>query len=226
MGWTKRPLAVEDVEVRLSRLPSCLTAVVDAAKAIAQSGAWEDEGGALLAGHQPDQGSEAYDLVLHPGLPPSAVEAYQDLHEIPLPQALAELLSHLNGAELFRLSIYGAPLSMIEDPPLLTRSSRAPLNLGSGAHWRYEYEEADPQAVLFASCNVSYTGQVGYFMFPDGQVIGRGKGGAPARSGPWADVSAWLTAVLSEPPYRPPPLPIRRSPWMRLRAWFGRLPQA
>ncbi|GEM_PF-3529993 len=226
MGWAKRPLAVEDVEARLSRLPSFLAAAVDAANAAAQGGAWEDAGGALLAGHQPDRGSEAYDVVLYPGLSASAIEAYQALHEVPLPAALAELLGHLNGAELFQLNIYGAPLSMIQDPPLLTRSGRAPLDLGSGVYWRYEYEEADPEAVLFASCNVSYTGQVGYFMLPDGQVIGRGKGGAPARSGPWADVSAWLTAVLAEPPYRPPPLPIRRSPWMRLRAWFGRLAQA
>lgn len=223
MGWSRKQLTSEEVEARLSRLPAHLAAVAEAVRAVAAKGAWLDEGGALLAGHQPERGLEAFEAVLHPGLPPKAIEAYQAARQIPLPPVLTDLLGHLNGAELFQLSLYGAPLSMIQDPPRLTRSGRAPLDLGSAAYWRNDYADADPQAVHFASRNVSYTGQVGYFLLPDGRVIGRGRGEAPVHSGPWPDLAAWLAAAMAEPAYDPPPLRIRRPLWARLRERFGRL---
>lgn len=201
MDWERSQLSAESLEERLNALPELFGPLKKAMLAAGASGAWiEGKGnGPLLAGPRPDLGTHAYDIVLFSPLPADALTAYQALHGFELSDAILQLLRHLNGCVLFGLKLYGVPPSMARNPPLLDRSGRAPLDIASGRFWRVGYAEAAPEDTLFASRNVGDSGQVGYFMSPEGRISGRGNRSpeAPVRCGPWTNLADWLIEELA-----------------------------
>lgn len=201
MDWRKSRLSPEEIEARISLLPVGLRPIREAVLALAEVGVWVEggAGGPLLAGPRPDVAPQAYDIVLFEPLPAAGLELYQEMHDFGFPAGLLELLRHVNGCTLFDIKLYGVPPSMAANPPLLDRSRRAPLDIASGRHWRLGYGAADSADVLIASRNVGDTGQVGYFMAPQGHISGRGNGSpeAPAECGPWANLTEWLSAEIA-----------------------------
>jgi len=105
--------------------------------------------GAALISHRPNIGTEAYACVIFPGISDETIARYEEVQRssgrsIEIPEAYRSVLRRLNGADIFRLSLYGLPPAMCQDPPLLKRSVRQPLDLGSAnLHWRRKYT-ADP----------------------------------------------------------------------------------
>ncbi|MCY1647568.1 hypothetical protein OVA11_11025 [Caulobacter sp. SL161] len=197
----RTPLDQERFAARVDSLSEALKPIKEAVTTVGASGAWVEGGedGPLLCGHRPDIGTQAYDVVLFPPLPSTALLKYQALHGFELSVHLLNLFSQLNGCSLFGLKIYGVPRSMADNPPLLDRLNRSPLDIASGRHWRLGYAEAEIEDVLFASRNVGGSGQIGYFMSPHGAISGRGNESseAPERCGPWADLTEWLSMELA-----------------------------
>ncbi len=75
-----------------------------------------------------------------------------------------------------------------------------------GAIWSVGYEGSQEDEVLFASQNVSWTGQVGYFIRQSGEIVGRANGNEVPASflQTWPDFKTWATAVLTPNPLTEP----------------------
>lgn len=188
-------LTSQEISARFSEGPDFLEPLRDALVRCSSSGGLRElEGDAVLIGPRPDIGALAYDVVLYPPISFESLDAYAHLTGFSIPPTLASMLAALNGCHFFGLNVYGVPLSMTRDPPLLDRSSRAPLELGAGRWWRVNYSGYPEDATLFASLNVSDEGgQVGFFLTPFGGVVGAGNGraGAPKDYGSWPSFSRW-----------------------------------
>lgn len=170
----------------LSRLGTDLSPLRDLARNSIERGAWIDLGsGALLLGHASTRAVEAFEVCLFPPLSDQKSENIS-------PSALRELLERLNGANLFELKIFG----QIDE---LNRRVRQPLELEMGATWSVGYEGSQEDEILFATQNVSWAGQVGYFMRSCGAIVGRGNGMEVSASllQTWPNVKAWAAAVLN-----------------------------
>jgi hypothetical protein len=131
--------------------------------------------GALLLSRRPAIGSEAFACVLFPGLPPDAVKQYEETEvtssvHFHVSPGYKRVLYHLNGASLFGIHLFGLPDTMRQNPPLLNRSVRQPLDLGAAnTYWRRPYK-ADPAQFHFGGGPLSYKENVGYFLNPDESV--------------------------------------------------------
>ncbi len=156
--------------------------------------------GALRLSHRPKIGTEAYACLLHPGVGFDLIDRYERIQRarfsdyLEIPPLYRNLLTRLNGAYLFDLSLFGIPLSMTQDPPLLNRSALQPLDVGTAnENWRLEYGIARPD-FHFAAGPHSNTENVGYFLTPDNSVeayLTHGK-----RIGRWKTVDAFLAAEI------------------------------
>lgn len=199
MSWEVSPVTPEKLVRRNSLFLGDMKPIADAVSAVAFSGAWEDDGGVFLAGHRSDIGTHVYDVVLFPPLLAVELEAYRRINRITFPESLSDILRSVNGCTLFKLNIFGVPRSMMENPARLDRSRRAPLDLATGRSWRSSYAKADPDDILFASRNVGWEGQIGYFMSATGRISGRGNGCREVldETGPWERVGDWLTSELA-----------------------------
>jgi hypothetical protein len=200
--WSKTPLTADEAISRIERLPDFLSPIAEAARAIVLLAAWIDDScGAILAGYRLDMGIiHAHDLIIFPPLSRSQLDTYEKVNDFSLPDKLVEFLVHINGCNILNLQVYGAAASMAQSPPMLDRSRRAPLDISSGRCWRARYSPANENDLLFASKNVGDNGQIGYFMSPTGQIVGRGNGSPmiSAQSGPWANVTDWLASEIEQ----------------------------
>lgn len=176
----------------VERLRPDYSAIADYLVELARDGVWKDVGSsALLCGYRPDLGSKAFDITLFPPVPPGLIERFEKQTGRALPMSLRHLYLRANGCFLGRLNIYGIISSF-------GREKRAPFDLAMGDVWRVSYASCDDEALLFASKNVSDSGQIGYFISPDGRVFGRGNGElhAPDDSGTWMSLAFWLQDQL------------------------------
>lgn len=75
-----------------------------------------------------------------------------------------------------------------------SRTMRNPLDLAMAEFWRSGYAPCGSDYSLFASENVSETGQIGYFISGVGKIIGRRnlEASAPAEAGRWETITEWL----------------------------------
>ena len=154
--------------------------------------------GALRLSHRPKIGTDAYACVLYPGVGSDLIDRYERIQRarlsdyLEIPPFYRSLLTRLNGADLFGISLFGIPLSMAQDPPLLNRSVLQPLDVGTAnENWRLEYGVDRPH-FHFAGGPYSNTENVGYFLTPDNRVeayLAREK-----RIGEWKTVGAFLAA--------------------------------
>lgn len=187
-------ISQEKLESSLARLRPAYDPLAQYIEEAACGLAWEDnQSGALLVARNPERGTHAYDVTLFPPAEELATEQLVGYLNRPIPRDLREFFRHSNGAFLGELSIYGI-LSR------LSRSARAPLDIGMGRLWRSSYAACDEDFVLFASRNVSDDGQIGYFLSDQGLVLARGneKLKAPADSGSWPSFNDWLRHQLSQ----------------------------
>ena len=156
--------------------------------------------GAALFSRRPRIGTEAYACVIFPGVAPETISRYEELqHSIgnggfAIPAVFKKVLLRLNGAWIFRLSLYGLPPSMCHNPPLLDRSARQPLDLGTAnLNWRRQYA-ADPTQFHFGGSQYSHEENIAYFLNGDGSVVALLKGGH--RVWDWPSIETFLNAEL------------------------------
>lgn len=70
--------------------------------------------------------------MLFPGIAKSAILRYEEFWRssprftIEIPEVYKSVLSRINGAAVFGMNLFGVPLTMLNEPPLLDRSLRQP----------------------------------------------------------------------------------------------------
>jgi hypothetical protein len=126
---------------------------------------------AILLKHMPEEGSEAFAVTLFEPAHAAMIDRYEQIHGLRIPTPVREMLKHFNGAFLHELSLFGLPVSMSRDPPLLSRGGRNPFDLATGARaWSGGYQAEDRSEFLFGSRNAGYELQYGYFLRENGSV--------------------------------------------------------
>jgi hypothetical protein len=151
-------------------------------------------GADLLVSHRPLIGAEAYAITLHSPLSGEDIDSYAQSTGLVVSPHYIPVLRSINGGHIFELSLYGAPRSMIGNPPLLDRSSRQPLDLATANRfWRSEYK-ASPDLFHFGGGSYSLDENVGYFLDTSGAVQALRKSGEIWRS--WPSFGEFLSAEL------------------------------
>lgn len=156
--------------------------------------------GAVLISHRPRIGTEAYACVIFPGVEPEVVTRYEEIQRsigsdgFEIPTAYRNVLSRLNGAWMFQLSVFGLPPSMCQYPPLLDRTAHQPLDLGTAnSDWRRKYA-ADPEQFHFGSSQFSAEENIAYFLNANGSVTAMLRGGHKVWD--WPSIEGFLNAEL------------------------------
>lgn len=200
MPLVRTPLTARQLQDQLSGLTLDLEPIKSCVMARLPTGAFiEKPGDVVLIGHEPDRGTEAYAIELFPGIGPNVIDRYERLHRVEVPTAIRSMLQQLNGCKLLELSIFGIPLSMAQEPPLLTRDQRCPFDLGTAIRiWRHGYPLNAPDAVHFASRNVGWDSQVGYFLNANGSVASYAKNAKAGELSRWDTFAQWLQLELNE----------------------------
>jgi hypothetical protein len=182
-----------DLDKFLGELPSDYSPIKQLVQSFDCSDIYKDEGGNMLMGHEPEIAPLAFAVTVFPGVQNEAIEQYEHSNQIVFPEPLKEFLNHINGAYLCELNIYGIPLSMLQYPPKLSRSIRNPLNVATATKiWRVEFNGPQVDEFHFASRNISWTVQIGYFWRPDGSVVSYPLGKAEYQSRAWPTFTTWL----------------------------------
>jgi len=156
--------------------------------------------GTLLISHRPAIGTEAYAIVLYPGISEELIAGYENIHSARLPAKFEipgeyrAFLRILNGADVYQMSLYGLPVSMSKIPPLLNRSVRQPLDLATAnINWKNRYRPNESQ-FHFGSGPYSDNENIAYFLNPDKSVEARRVGGEVFTT--WTSVRDFLTQEI------------------------------
>jgi hypothetical protein len=153
----------------------------------------------VLLRHEPDRAPLAFAFRFFEGLSAPVIDRYEALHGVDLPPPLKQMLKQMNGAYFLELSLYGIPLSMTKDPPLLSRLGLNPLDIATGAKcYRVGYQVADTEEFMFGVRNTGWTTQVGYFMRADGSVARYPRVGNVGEVRRWPSLEAFFTEELEE----------------------------
>jgi hypothetical protein len=189
-----------EVHSMLLHLDQELTPIRLLAERLANSDASIDSAGAALIAHCPHVGPEAFACVIFPGIGEEQTGIYEQLQNsrnndrFTIPIAYRHIVRRMNGAQFFRLSLYGLPSSIRQIPPMLNRSLRQPLDLGTANQlWRKKYS-SDSGLFHFGSGPYSPEENVGYFLKPNGRVVALLKGERQAYE--WPSFEEFLSREL------------------------------
>ena len=155
---------------------------------------------AALLSRRPKIGVEAYACVVFAGVAPDVMTRYEEIQrsignrDFEIPLSYRNVLHRLNGAWIFQVSLYGLPPSMCQKPPLLDRSSRQPLDLGTAnQNWRKRYS-TDLNHFHFGSGPHTFQENVAYFLDGDGRVFSLLPGAQQVSE--WSSIQAFLSAEI------------------------------
>lgn len=157
--------------------------------------------GAMLISHRPKVAPQAYACVLFPGIPDNLISQYEEVHSkvtkgpFAIPNSYHDALTRLNGASLFQIDLFGLPSSMTNNPPILSRSVRQPLDLATAnRHWLAAFKPKQSQFHI-GSGPFSWEENLGYFLNEDGSVDALRKGGDTFNT--WPNFGSFLAVELS-----------------------------
>jgi len=163
---------------------------------------------------------EAFACVIYPGMPDEGIARYEEIHSrvssscFAIPEIYKNILARLNGADVLKMSLYGLPPSMCKDPPLLSRSTRQPLDLATANKTWSRAFKPDPPHFHFGGAYFSSDENLAYFLNPDGGVEALRKG--EIRVNLWPNFESFLSDELSRllmlfPSYEEAQLKFRQS---------------
>ena len=87
--------------------------------------------GAALLSHRPKIAPMAYALRIYPGVDDQMIAEYEDIHKIMICPTYRAVLRKMNGASLFKVSLFGLPASMAKRPPLMDRTTAWTLDIAT-----------------------------------------------------------------------------------------------
>jgi hypothetical protein len=189
-----------------------------AARLLDETSVLDDATGNALISRRTKIAPEAFAFVLFRGISSENIGVYTSLNKriSIIPHKYREILAVLNGASLFQIHLYGIPLSMCSDPPLLNRSTRQPLDLGSAnANWSREFCPSLEQ-FHFGGGPYSESENLGYFLNADNSVEALRRGGAGF--GTWPDFASFLKDELERAEAL---FPEREERWFKFNQSLG-----
>jgi hypothetical protein len=189
--------AEERIRIRLDDFSGEFTPLADAALRYLRYCSAMDIDGTALIGHMPWKAPLAYAFRLFPPAKKSWFSRYAKVRGIQIPAKLRPLLSTVNGCFAFGLSLFGMPLSMIKEPPLLDRSNLQPHDLSlanENQGWKYGFRGAE-DGFHFGGRHYSYTENAGFFLFGGSQIVSLLKDGSVV--GKWREFSSFLRDELA-----------------------------
>ena len=177
-----------------------LTDELEPIRLLAQRFVGQDSGSdpissAALLSHRPKIAPLAYALTIYPGVDDHAIAEYEDIHRIRICPTYRAVLRKMNGASLFKVSLFGLPPSMTKRPPLLDRRTAWPLDISiAQEHWSMKYKV--PSDWFFIGYGpYSDWEHLGYFILPDDRIAAIREGGE--RVGDWASIRGFLEKELT-----------------------------
>ncbi len=151
-----------------------------------------DDGVALS--HRPNVAPQAYAMRFYVPLSVGTATRYQEILGIRLSPHYRRILEKLNGAHVFKFSLFGIPPSMANDPPLLNRSVSQPYDVGTANRsWKLEYS-VPREWFHFGGGPYSFSENIGYFLDEDGTIYCARKNGEILRS--WISFRCFLSDEL------------------------------
>jgi hypothetical protein len=179
---------------RLSRLPSDVQPLSDAAWQHRLRGANLRSDGTVQVAPMPWVSGEAFAFVLYPPAEPAWITALRFRVGEALPDSYARLLAVLNGCFAFGLALYGLAPSLQPGARRSDRHALEPLDLeAANRYWAHEYRGAEGD-FHFGGCSWTATENVGYFLTPAGRYLCRRKDGDVLRE--WGSLRELLAEEL------------------------------
>jgi hypothetical protein len=133
--------------------------------------------GVMNIGHRPWVAELNYMFMLYPAIDRDSLERYSQRFRIEIPTMYARVLSELNGAFCFGMSLCGVPISMLGNPPLLYRTVLQCHDLATAATmWASEYR-VPSNFFHFGGRHFSSSANVGYFIEGDSRILCAKKSG-------------------------------------------------
>lgn len=131
----------------------------------------KEEDGVLIACNDPTRARFYFGFEIWPGLETSSIDKYCKGFGIEIPASYIEILRQANGITLGKLNLYGIPISMLNEPPLLDRAKRQPLDIGAAnLHWRRPFK-AFSDKFHFGSIKWTFSENAGVFFDDRGIVV-------------------------------------------------------
>ncbi len=157
--------------------------------------------GAALISRRTKIAPEAFACIIYPGMRNDAITRYEEIHScapgsrLTIPDTYKKILGRLNGANVLEISLYGLPPSMCNNPRLLSRTARQPLDLATAnTNWRHPFKPSAAQ-FHFGGAFHSWEENVAYFLNPDTSIEALVKGGV--RVNLWPTFESFLSDELS-----------------------------
>ncbi|MGB6744096.1 MAG: hypothetical protein WBE38_10570 [Terracidiphilus sp.] len=191
----------EEVQRLLDDLKEELRPIRDQAERFLSDGNCIDPASqAVLISPRPKIGVEAYAIVLFPGVDSAQISHYEQTHKVGksdfvISDLYKRTLESVNGAELFQISLFGVPGTMRNSSPLLSRSTRQPLDLATAnQNWATGFKPRAGQ-FHFGGGPYSFDENLGYFLNPDESVEAHRKGGEIFQL--WPSITEFLEDELA-----------------------------
>ncbi|MGB7324262.1 MAG: SMI1/KNR4 family protein [Rubripirellula sp.] len=153
-----------------------------------------DDNGVFVSIRRSDDAPYPFAATFFDPIDDADLDRFCEQNDVEIPPRYAKFLASTNGAEIYRLSLYGAPLSMLNDPPLLDRNATQPLCLATANRaWKYGFTDDDIGFHFGAGDWNDDDEQIGYFLsgnavlgvLNDGQLVSR-----------WSSFDKFLTAEV------------------------------
>lgn len=131
----------------------------------------KEDDGALIACNDPSIAPFYFGFEIWPGLEKSGIEQYCRRFEVEIPDSYIDILHQANGVKLGKLNLYGIPISMLKEPPLLNRSIRQPLDIGTAnLHWRKSFKDFSSK-FHFGGIKWTFSENAGVFLDDSGIIV-------------------------------------------------------
>src|SRR6476659_11011643 len=130
------------IDKRLVSLPKFLSPIVKAARRRMKLCCAIHDGNVFIA-HQPWEGLLSYEIVLFAPAKKAWFAKYAKLNGVITPPLIQKLLLAANGFKIVGIDLFGMLPSMLQDPPLLSRTAIQCLDIGEAQTWKYEYARGD-----------------------------------------------------------------------------------
>lgn len=113
---------------------------------------------------------EAHATYVYAPLSPQLIDSYESRFSVVIPTFYRSVLTQIGGLHAFEFALYGIPVSMTFNPPVLDRSSVQPYDLGTAnSHWKRGYA-VDPGLFHSGGGPLSHDENVGYFLAESGRI--------------------------------------------------------
>ncbi len=149
--------------------------------------------GCVAAGHDSAVGPQYFNFVAWFPVTEHQIRGYEDTFQFRISAEYRAILTQMNGLAYRRCHLYGIPPSMLAAPPLLDRTRRQPLDIGSAnTIWCHGFK-AHSQLFHLGSFWYSQAENGALFQTSHGSIVAVLKNGTAVAEWPgYSDLFGWV----------------------------------